>query len=846
MLYDLFDYQRDAAVAVLENLTRGGGEWRSGRHLSSFALSAVTGSGKTVIAAAVIEAMLHGSADLDCEPDRRAAFLWVTDDPALIRQTRSKLMHASDGLDSRQVTILDNDFPDAELQPGRVYLLNTQKLSKNAGLAQGGVNSREHSMWDILANTVNGDRADLYLVLDEAHRGMRQPADRATIVHRLINGQKGSNPPAPVVWGISATIDRFLDAMGTAPNRAAYPPVEVDIDKVRASGLIKDEIGLDEPDEKGTFSTTLLRDAVTSVLDYDQRWDAYTADQNEQEVAPVLIVQVPDKVTDDALAEMVDVIEKQWPGLGPDAIVNVFGEHEPVFVGARTIRWVPPESIQDDTDIRVVFAKEAISTGWDCPRAEVLYSERPAKDATHIAQIIGRMVRQPLRHRIATDDALNTVACFLPRFDQNALSVVKAHLEGKGKAAGDTRLAASVVRAPQVFERNPAVPDGVFALIEGLPSVTSPDNLADPIRRAKQLVKLLTDDTTGKALLPDAGHRLTKTLNKRLDGLAAERSDDVDAKVDDIETLTVKRISLDALVGDEVGETIRESSTHAADIDRDTWKAVRAVKEGVGTEYLAHCLAAAGEGADRREVRTRVAALFLLDGVTGELQQAATKWVRDQLAKFAVEIANTTGATSDQFQRIAEQAPEPERVGVGLRSNIKTATKDGHGGPLPTLAGHIYAHPETHQFPVAHGSGWEPRVIETEIERPSFVAWYRNPSRPTPAALRIAYQDDADNWTSLQPDFVVVSEQDNGKLAASIIDPHGDHLADARAKLWALADYAEKYGDEFVRIESVAEAADKTLRVLDMKDPAVRAAVRAFKGAKVSALYESDDARPFI
>ena len=58
--------------------------------------------------------------------------------------------------------------------------------------------------------------------------------------------------------------------------------------------------------------------------------------------------------------------------------------------------------------IRVVLAKEAISTGWDCPRAEVLYSERPASDATHIAQVIGRMVRQPLAHRIATDDALNS------------------------------------------------------------------------------------------------------------------------------------------------------------------------------------------------------------------------------------------------------------------------------------------------------------------------------------------------------------------------------------------------------------------------------------------------------
>jgi len=36
----------------------------------------------------------------------------------------------------------------------------------------------------------------------------------------------------------------------------------VDNERVRASGLIKDEIGLDQPAEKGTLSTTLLREAV--------------------------------------------------------------------------------------------------------------------------------------------------------------------------------------------------------------------------------------------------------------------------------------------------------------------------------------------------------------------------------------------------------------------------------------------------------------------------------------------------------------------------------------------------------------------------------------------------------
>ncbi|MGH2445509.1 MAG: hypothetical protein ACRDGD_05665 [Candidatus Limnocylindria bacterium] len=90
-----------------------------------------------------------------------------------------------------------------------------------------------------------------------------------------------------------------------------------------------------------------------------------------------------------------------------------------------------------------------------------------------------------------------------------------------------------------------------------------------------------------------------------------------------------------------------------------------------------------------------------------------------------------------------------------------------------------------------------------------------------------------------------VSRRDDGSLAASIVDPHGDHLADARAKLYALADVAERFADRFVRVESVVEVEKGELRVLDLTDPEVRSAVRAFEGGgKVTALYQSDIARP--
>ena len=112
---------------------------------------------------------------------------------------------------------------------------------------------------------------------------------------------------------------------------------------------------------------------------YEERWAAYSMAQGEPEVLPVLVVQVPDKASDAKLGELVSTIEEEWPGLGPHAIAHVLGEHQTLTLGSRTVEWVYPESIQTDTDVRVVFAKEAISTGWDCPRAEVLYSERPRR-----------------------------------------------------------------------------------------------------------------------------------------------------------------------------------------------------------------------------------------------------------------------------------------------------------------------------------------------------------------------------------------------------------------------------------------------------------------------------------
>lgn len=123
-----------------------------------------------------------------------------------------------------------------------------------------------YTIWDTVRNTIEDPDLTLYLVLDEAHRGMGNPtraaeSAKSTIVQRLINGASGV-PGIPVVWGISATVERFKKAMEGAQKRITLPDVVVDSAKVQESGLIKDTIVLDIPDEVGDFDTVLVRRAT--------------------------------------------------------------------------------------------------------------------------------------------------------------------------------------------------------------------------------------------------------------------------------------------------------------------------------------------------------------------------------------------------------------------------------------------------------------------------------------------------------------------------------------------------------------------------------------------------------
>ncbi len=115
-------------------------------------------------------------------------------------------------------------------------------------------------------------------------------------------------------------------------------------------------------------------------------------------------------------------------------VVHTFGQTmSSITVNGLDIEYVEPSRISDDRNIRVVFFKENLSTGWDCPRAETMMSFRHATDATYIAQLLGRMVRTPMQMHIQVDDVLNDVHLYLPYFNAATVkSVVDALQSSEG------------------------------------------------------------------------------------------------------------------------------------------------------------------------------------------------------------------------------------------------------------------------------------------------------------------------------------------------------------------------------------------------------------------------------
>ena len=431
MKVELFSFQRTAvidlrlALEARKHLTRKGLP-------SVISLQAPTGAGKTIIMTAFIEEAYFGSDYDTFGGDSEKIFVWLSDSPALNEQSKLKIQSKADKIKLNQcVTIEDDSFDMEVLEEGHIYFLNTQKLGKAGNLGKHS-DSRQYTIWETLDNTARTKSDKLIVIIDEAHRGMLgNDATRATtVMQRFLKGYEGNMRPMPFVIGMSATAERFQRLMHQINDRSSTNIV-VSPEQVRASGLLKDRIIIAYPeDTEKTNPTIVLRQATQEWLDKRESWYRYCYEQHYAQVNPIFVVQVEsskdaNEVSATDLDAVLQTIESEFGGrFGEHDVVHTFGSIGTIFINGLMVEHVPPEEIVNDPRIKVVFFKENLSTGWDCPRAETMMSYRHAQDSTYIAQLLGRMIRTPQQRHIVVDDSLNEVRLFLPYFNKETVQKV--------------------------------------------------------------------------------------------------------------------------------------------------------------------------------------------------------------------------------------------------------------------------------------------------------------------------------------------------------------------------------------------------------------------------------------
>ncbi len=855
MRYELKPYQADAVGTLLETLERAQTEWHRDGRVSSTALTATTGAGKTVMAAAVIESLFYGSERFEAESDEGAVVLWFSDDPALNQQTRNRLLEASDKFTSSDLVVIEPPFAKAKLEAGKVYFLNTGKLTKSSLLTRGHVVDPDEeqltdlqatpdmqgwTIWETLANTIDDDELTLYLVIDEAHRGYnsRNNRDKPTILKRLVNGHAGV-PPVPIVWGISATIERFKDAMKDADasgDRRQLPFVNVNPSRVQESGLVKDTIALSIPEEAGTFDITFVELAAERLKQSRERWAAYARDQKDSvTVQPLLILQVQNTPNPDDIGMALDAIAKVLPDIGERNVRHVFGDHTPHMFGAWEIDWIEPQRVEETKRVSVLIAKDAISTGWDCPRAEVMVSFRPAKDNTHITQLLGRMVRSPLARRVPGDERLNAVDCILPFFDRTTAGNVVKYLTGQlEEMPGSNRR--KVLLDGRELRPNPAIPQSVWDLWETLPTQTMPVRGARPVKRLVALAQALAAD----AVRPGALAEVNRELCMLLDAYTEQYSGALEQAIEEIWAVHVQEI-----LGKVGGTKLSYNQFVVRADDRAIRTGFGFAKKALGADvaraYVDHLAPDDDDDDFLRDAFVKTSALAATPEVRAKVDVEANRIVDAWYAEHQDAIRALSDERQQEYEEIRALAVDPQ---IGAlhppRSRMEDYAQVDDNDVVsvaPLVDGHLMSDANG-KFPVGNLNPWERNVVDSEMARSGALGWYRNPPRAAVDSLTIAYRDASGDWRSMHPDFVFFHEVD-GRVVASVVDPHGHHLDDAAMKLKALAGFAHRCGDRFHRVEALSEVPGGGMRVLDMKIPAVCAAIESGENPPLE-LYRSD------
>ena len=352
-------------------------------------LKAPTGSGKTYMAAAFIENIIKRREDELC-------FIWVTIGKGELQiQSRNSLVRYFNG--SPIVNLIDEEFTGGRdiINRNEVVVVNWEKIRNKVKSTSEWSNnlmkdSERTNFREVMANTRL--QRKIVVMIDESHIG--------ATAERVIELREEFD--AHVVLEISATPKLIPDAFAIK-NRTG-DIIQVSPADVIEEGLIKKEIiinpGIDAISQENLDSQSVILESS-----YQKRLEIQTAfDSLNLEINPLVLIQIPNGDDGDKKIE---------------AIRNFLSEKEITEGNGRLAIWLTDypstdklETITLNTSsIQFLIFKQAIDTGWDCPRAHILVKFREVKSETFEIQVLGRILRMP-EQRHYPIDLLNNAYVF--------------------------------------------------------------------------------------------------------------------------------------------------------------------------------------------------------------------------------------------------------------------------------------------------------------------------------------------------------------------------------------------------------------------------------------------------
>ena len=315
-------------------------------------LSAPTGAGKTVLVSKFIDDYL------DENPD--TVFLWLCPGAGgLEKQSQDSFREVTSGIPDGDVYAFINDSNPR----GKVFFINWDKINRASNVVL-----REGEHRDLMARVTfcHTNGINIFMLIDEEHR-----------FQATANEYIGNIQPFHV-----------LRISATPVSRGDHTEIITD-DEVIGAGLIAAGISINEGVSSAIEENNSLDDDLLLLDLADKKRKEIQAEYINRglNIRPLVLIQFPN-----GFDEWIDRVKRALEDLGysenSGLVTSWFSGDHPD----------DPEEIKKlDGKYAFLLFKQAIATGWDCPRAKILVKLREGGTERFNIQTVGRVRRMPER-----------------------------------------------------------------------------------------------------------------------------------------------------------------------------------------------------------------------------------------------------------------------------------------------------------------------------------------------------------------------------------------------------------------------------------------------------------------